>query len=188
MNKYELIDIKFIDMYHFQMWEGKFKDLEQEKYQNKEVYVYANVSNIDTKTFEESDVRVYAHSFETLYCAEDYELYNFGNDVLEYFKEMILNNKEVNKMGFVWKTNYHSGGGVIVHYGLLSNGNYFTYSLDTFCILDSDYGETLTEKFFEETDGDTYDWDKEHCLKVYDLSNEYPTEIKEIIRQLEEDE
>ena len=27
--KYELVEVKFIDMYHFQMYEGKFKDLDQ---------------------------------------------------------------------------------------------------------------------------------------------------------------
>ena len=91
MDQYKLIDIKFIDMYHFQMWEGKFKDLEQEKYQNKEVYVYANVSNIDTETFEESDVRIYAHSFEELYCPEDYELYELERrDETKEMKREIL--------------------------------------------------------------------------------------------------
>ena len=26
-NKFKLVGIKFIDMHHFQMWEGKFKDM-----------------------------------------------------------------------------------------------------------------------------------------------------------------
>lgn len=97
MNKFKLIEVKFIDMFHFHLYEGKFQDMEQKEYQNRETYVYANVSDFETRTFEESDVRVYAHSFETLYCAEDYELYNFDVKTLNFFKEEIL--KEIKKEG-----------------------------------------------------------------------------------------
>ena len=89
MSKWRVIEVKFTDMYHFQMYEAKIQDLEQLKYRNEEKYIYANISNFETEKYEDSEVRVYAHSFEDLYCAEDYEL-SFNNDNLEYFKKSIL--------------------------------------------------------------------------------------------------
>jgi hypothetical protein len=92
--KYELVEVKFIDMYHFKMYEGKFFDKEQSDAGHPDTYIYANVSNFDTETYEESEVRIYAHSYEDLYCAEDYELLNLYNDELcEYLKSEILKNK-----------------------------------------------------------------------------------------------
>lgn len=90
--KYELVEVKFIDMYHFQMYEGKFKDVEQLESCHKEKYIYANVSNFETETYEESEIRIYAHSYEDLYCAEDYELCGLYNDnkLCEYLKQEIL--------------------------------------------------------------------------------------------------
>lgn len=84
-NTIKLINLKYIDMYHFQMWEGKFQDLEQ----NTPTFIYANVSNFETKAFEDSDVRVYAHSYEDLYSPEDYEL-RVPDDVERKIKEVIL--------------------------------------------------------------------------------------------------
>jgi len=92
--KYELVDVKFIDMYHFQMYEGKFRDVEQAESGHEEKYIYANVSNFETETYEESEVRIYAYSYEDLYCAEDYELLNLYTDELcKYLKLEILKNK-----------------------------------------------------------------------------------------------
>ena len=71
--KFKFIEGKMIDMCHFKMYEGKLQDMEQAK-NGLEVFVYANISDYETDTFEESEVRVYAHSFEKLYCAEEYEL------------------------------------------------------------------------------------------------------------------
>lgn len=91
--KYELVEVKFIDMYHFQMYEGKFRDLEQTENGHEEMFIYANVSNFDSRTFEESTVRIYARSYEELYSAEEYELVNLYNDALcEYLKAEILKN------------------------------------------------------------------------------------------------
>lgn len=84
-NTIKLIDLKYIDMYHFQMWEGKFQDLEQ----NTPTFIYANVSNFETESFEDSDVRVYAHSYEDLYSPEDYEL-NVSKEIEKKLKEIIL--------------------------------------------------------------------------------------------------
>lgn len=92
MQKLKLIEVKFIDMFHFQMIQGKYQDMEQLEYQNRETYVYANISNFDS-TMEESEVRFYAHSFDELYCAEDYEIYGFGSCVND-IKEELLNSKE----------------------------------------------------------------------------------------------
>lgn len=87
-NKFELIEIKSIDMKFFQMIEGKFIDLEQKKYQNKEVYVYANISNNESE-MEDSYVRYYPYSFENLYCAEDYELLNL-NEYDDEIKKLLI--------------------------------------------------------------------------------------------------
>ena len=76
------------------MYEGKFKDVSQAESGHSEKYIYANVSNFETETYEESEVRIYAHSYEDLYCAEDYELTTLHNDELcEYLKSEILKNK-----------------------------------------------------------------------------------------------
>lgn len=94
LRKYELVEIKFIDMHHFQMYEGKFKDVVQAESGHSEKYIYANVSNFEAETYEESEVRIYAHSYEDLYCAEDYELTALYNDeLLKYFKSEILKYK-----------------------------------------------------------------------------------------------
>lgn len=94
METYKLVDVKFIDLKHFQMYEGKFQDMEQLKHHAKEVYIYANISNFETEKYEDSEVRVYAHSYENLYCAEDYELREFYNPmkapILDYFKNAII--------------------------------------------------------------------------------------------------
>jgi hypothetical protein len=94
--KLKLEEVKFIDLYHFQMYEGKFLDLEQIDSGHEPKYIYANVSNFDTKTYEESEVRIYAHSFDDLYCAESYELTSLYNDELlcEHLKSEILNNRK----------------------------------------------------------------------------------------------
>ena len=57
-----------IDMCHFKMYEGKCQDMEQAK-NGLEVFVYANISDYETDTFEKSEVRAYAYLFEKLYCA-----------------------------------------------------------------------------------------------------------------------
>ena len=87
-NKFELIEIRSIDMKFFQMIEGKFIDLEQKKYQNKEVYVYANISNNESE-MEDSYVRYYPYSFENLYYAEDYELLNL-NEYDDEVKKLLI--------------------------------------------------------------------------------------------------
>ena len=55
-------------MCHFKMYEGKCQDMEQAK-NGLEVFVYANISDYETDTFEKSEVRAYAYLFEKLYCA-----------------------------------------------------------------------------------------------------------------------
>ena len=95
--KFELVEIKFIDMYHFQMYEGKFRDLSQVESGNEEKFIYANVSNFETTLYEESEIRIYAHSYEDLYCAEDYELINLygDNELCHYIKTEILKNMKI---------------------------------------------------------------------------------------------
>ena len=99
----KLVDMKYIDMYHFQMWEGKFLDTEQE---GREIYIYANVSNFDTESYDESEVRVYPYSYEDLYCADDYMMWIGNKDLEGYLKQTLLENipKEADPTlcGFVW--------------------------------------------------------------------------------------
>ena len=91
--KYELVEVKFIDMYHFKMYEGKFRDVEQSESGNGEKFIYANVSTFEAASYEESEVRIYAYSYDELYCAEDYELCNLYIDELcKYLKSEILKN------------------------------------------------------------------------------------------------
>ena len=77
-----------VNMHHFQLLEGKFQDMEQ-LVNGIEVFVYANISNFETETFEESEVRVYAYPFEKLYQAEKYELGLDAKDILEIKKSLI---------------------------------------------------------------------------------------------------
>ena len=49
--------------------------------------------------YEESEIRIYAHSYEDLYCAEDYELINLygDNELCHYIKTEILKNMKIEK-------------------------------------------------------------------------------------------
>ena len=79
-------------MYHFQMYEGKFKVAAQSTDGHDE-YIFANVSNFEGATFEESEIRIYSQAFEELYCAEDYELHDLYSDALcAGLKSEILSN------------------------------------------------------------------------------------------------
>ena len=82
-NRFSLVDLKFIDMYHFQMWEGKFEDGVTG------LVFYANLSNFDTRTFGASDVRIYSESYEDLYDPEEYEI-TFPTEGERKLKEMLL--------------------------------------------------------------------------------------------------
>ena len=74
---------------------------------------------------------------------------------------------------------FNSGGGCITYYGQLENGKYFVLGLNHLMILNADYGDTLTDEFYEKTGGDTYDWEKEHTLEQYSFptSEKYPNDI-----------
>lgn len=90
MSNYEFVEGKNIDMYHFKMYQGKFLDKTQ-LINDEHVYIYANISDFDTNTFEESEVRVYAHPYEKLCCAEDYEITrNLYDEDLSYLKTVLL--------------------------------------------------------------------------------------------------
>ena len=94
IDKFKLVDTKLLDEWNFQMFEGKFKDLSQES----DIYIYANVSNFNTETFEESDIYIYSHSFEELTNAEDYDITaNFSEDFLKGIKESLLDEYEQTK-------------------------------------------------------------------------------------------
>lgn len=104
MSDFKLIEVKYIDMFHFQLYEGKFQDMEELSGSEKEVYIYASISNLETKNFHDSEVRIYAHSFEDLYDASNYELENFDDktrerlrhEILKYIESKFKNNKVFN--------------------------------------------------------------------------------------------
>ena len=75
----------------------------------------------------------------------------------------------------------NAGGNCKVIWGQLDNDKYFVFERETFSFLDADYGETLTDEFFERTSGDTSEWDKAHVIKSYYGS--YTDEINSIINQ-----
>lgn len=85
-NRIILEDVIYIDMYHFQMYEGKFKDVKQCK------YLYANVSTFDTGKYEDSDIRIYSDSYTNLYDTEGSELTSLYDDqeLCKYLKDKIL--------------------------------------------------------------------------------------------------
>lgn len=91
--RFKFIEAKLVDMAHFKMYEGKFQDMEQMK-NGVEVYIYANVSTFEAYTFEESEIKVYAHPFEKLYYADDYQLELNRIDTNELKDVLITNYKE----------------------------------------------------------------------------------------------
>lgn len=62
MKKFKFIEGKIIDMCHFKMFEGKFQDMEEQNKKGTEVYIYANISNFETDTFEKSEVDRIIHT------------------------------------------------------------------------------------------------------------------------------
>ena len=74
---------------------------------------------------------------------------------------------------FVVEIDYeNTGGQVDVYYGKLSNGKYFALSTDNTVvyILDADFAYTMTDEFFEDTEGDSYDWMENHWLDTVSIS------------------
>lgn len=66
----------------------------------------------------------------------------------------------------------NTGGQVDVYYGKLSDGKYFALSTDDTVayILDADYAYTMTDEFFEDTEGDSYEWMESHWLDTMMIS------------------
>lgn len=86
--RFRLVETKEVNMHHFQLFEGKFQDTAQ-LVNDIEVFVHANISNFETETFEESEVRVYAYPYEKLYQAEEYKLSLEQKDILEIKESLI---------------------------------------------------------------------------------------------------
>lgn len=76
----------------------------------------------------------------------------------------------------------YTGGGVNTYYGRLSDGQYFVFELGVFMLCDADYAEVFTPKFFKETGGDTYEWEKEHGTAIFFNPKEIPENQKDIVR------
>ena len=81
----------------------------------------------------------------------------------------------------------NTGGGINTYYGKLSNGQYFVFGLGSVMICDADYGETFTEEFFDQTGGDTYEWEQEHKIAEFSdvkkVSKNYKDLVKTIIEE-----
>lgn len=81
--RFELVDYTFMEdcpTYGSIMLEGQFRDTAQDR----EMHVYANISNFDTANWDEADIYVYAHPFEQLCNAEDYDITANIDDVELY--------------------------------------------------------------------------------------------------------
>lgn len=73
---------------------------------------------------------------------------------------------------------FDSGGYCYIYFGKLDDCRYYSLGSDILLILKKDYGETLTDEFFEETGGDTYDWEQENIIEQYEI----PLTDKEMIK------
>ena len=77
----------------------------------------------------------------------------------------------------VTKADYEmTGGGCYTFWSELNDGRYIVFNNDYFGYLDSNYGEVMTQEFFDKTGGDSTDWEEEHTL----VSVEYPFTRKEM--------
>lgn len=92
MRNINLIETKKINMFHFDLLEGKFEDLTQAECGHPQTFFYASISNHETDNYAGSTVRIYAHSFDEMYCAEEYELYGLESDesLCRQLKDILL--------------------------------------------------------------------------------------------------
>ena len=88
-------------------------------------------------------------------------------------------------MNVIEVTHYDGGGNCNVYYDKMDNGKHFLLSQGNLSILDADWAETLTEEFFDETEGDTLDWGKEHTLERYEypIAEQKEKHPEQIVRQ-----
>ena len=101
MGKFQFVEGQIIKQEWMNMFEGKFRDIEQEN----ETYIYANLSDFDSESFEDCNVYVYAHSYLDLYCPDEYFLSNicitYGTELkevlLEKYKQAVEQNVSVIK-------------------------------------------------------------------------------------------
>ncbi len=79
-----------------------------------------------------------------------------------------------------------TGGRVKVYYGGLDNGLDYALGSESLIICDADYGETLTDEFFNKTEGDTFDWEQKHVKESFDLSSDakFPQHVTDIVMQV----
>ena len=75
-----------------------------------------------------------------------------------------------------------TGGNIWTYWGRLEDGRYYAFTDTTFGFYDADYGYTMTEEFFNETEGDSWEWEQEHCKGTYEESyGQWTDEIREIV-------
>ena len=77
---------------------------------------------------------------------------------------------------------FNSGGGIIVYYGKLNNGLYFSYGEDTLIIFDDDYEHTRIE-------GLTDEWVEKHiveCIDVTDIYGKIGKAVTELIKEIKD--
>lgn len=181
----ELVDIKFVDMYHFQVYEGKFVDLTQEESGNEAKYIYANVSNFETEKFEDSEVRIYAHPYEDLYCAEDYELCNLylDEELCDYIKTEILKEIGLERQDFI-----HSSWFATDTYISPNNNVYCLYHFDDAKYLIMDMDMTLEElKNIEDFDKSTSEVLVYWMYGEDYLEDRFKQSVREIIAEYEKE-
>ena len=68
------------------MLEGRFRDTAQEG----DIFVYANISDFNSESLEDADLYVYAHPFQEMCNAEDYDITaNLAEGDLRYMQEAL---------------------------------------------------------------------------------------------------
>ena len=79
----------------------------------------------------------------------------------------------------------YTGGGCVTYYGKFNTGEYFACDLDVFAIYDADYSITFTQEFFEQTEGDTSEWEQQHLVAIYNGTEvpEYIDQIKSFLKE-----
>ena len=76
----------------------------------------------------------------------------------------------------------HTGGGIMVAYGKLANGEYFSIGDDVYLFDEDIYNYEYDEENIKKSDGDFYDWEMTHGIGVYEYGTpEYNTILKQCI-------
>lgn len=75
--RFKLVETELFEQHYGDILQGTFIDTDEV---NKEIKIYATLSNIEGDEEVENSLRVYAHSYSGLYEASRYALYEIENE------------------------------------------------------------------------------------------------------------